>query len=409
MTSLPDMEVADVEVAIVGGGVAGATLALLLVQRARIDPARILLIEPEPVQAPAAGSAYDLRVVAISPGNRQLLTQAGAWQAMDQARVIAYERMAVWHQSIPPDSPDVLRFDAAELGEPDLGSIVENRNLQAALLARCAGEGIGLRKARLAGLECDAAQARITLDDGEVRAQLVVGADGAHSAVRRLAGIDVQARSYGQQGIVATVRSERSHQHTAWQRFLDTGPLALLPLASGECSIVWSARDARAEQLIAMNDAEFGAALTDASAGVLGRLQPVGARAAFPLRRLAAARYASMRCALIGDAAHVIHPLAGQGANEGLQDAAALAQALEARPHRESAGAERALLRYSRERRAGNGLMASMVDALDSLFTGSPPGVAGLASAGMALVGRSHAARRLFFTQAAAGRSWPHR
>ena len=199
---------ADVEVAIVGGGVAGATLALLLVQRARIDPARILLIEPEPVQAPAAGSAYDLRVVAISPGNRQLLTQAGAWQAMDQARVIAYERMAVWHQSIPPDSPDVLRFDAAELGEPDLGSIVENRNLQAALLARCAGEGIGLRKARLAGLECDAAQARITLDDGEVRAQLVVGADGAHSAVRRLAGIDVHARSYGQQGLVATVRTQ---------------------------------------------------------------------------------------------------------------------------------------------------------------------------------------------------------
>jgi 2-octaprenylphenol hydroxylase len=218
MTAIADVKMDDVEVAIVGGGVAGATLALLLAQHARVAPSRILLIEPEPVQAPAAGSAYDLRVVAISPGNRQLLAGTGAWQAMDHSRVIAYERMVVWHQSTPPDSPDVLRFDAAEMGEPDLGCIVENRNLQAALLHRCAVEGIGLRKARLAGLECDATQARITLDDGQVQAQLVVGADGAHSSVRRLAGIGVQAHGYEQQGLVATVRSERSHQATGQWR-----------------------------------------------------------------------------------------------------------------------------------------------------------------------------------------------
>jgi len=398
-----------VEVAIVGGGVVGATLALLLAQRARIAPERILLIEPEPVQAPAQGSAYDLRVIAISPGNRQLLAGTGAWQAMDASRVLAYERMVVWHQSTPPDSPDVLRFDAAELGEPDLGCIVENRNLQAALLQRCAVEGIVLRRAKVAGLECGAAQVRIGLDDGVVESELVVGADGAQSAVRRVAGIGLQQRSYEQQGLVATVRSERSHANTAWQRFLQTGPLALLPLASGECSIVWSVVDARARELLGMNDAEFGVALTDASGGVLGRLEPASARASFPLRRLAAARYAGMRCALIGDAAHVFHPLAGQGANEGLQDAAALAQALAERPHRESVGAERALLRYARERRAGNALMASMVDGLDSLFTGSSAAVAGLASTGMSLVGRSQLARRLFFTRAAAGRSWPRR
>jgi ubiquinone biosynthesis UbiH/UbiF/VisC/COQ6 family hydroxylase len=399
----------SVEVAIVGGGVVGATLALLLVRRAGIAPARLLLIEPEPVQPPVAGRPYDLRVVAISPGNRALLEELGVWHAMDLGRVMAFERMVVWHESIPPDSPDVLRFDAAELGEADLGCIVENRNLQSALLDRCAAEGIVLRRARLAGLECDAEQARITLDDGIVQAELVVGADGSSSAVRRLAGIGLQGRSYEQQGIVATVRSERSHQNTAWQRFLASGPLALLPLASGECSLVWSARDARAQELLAMSDAQFGAALTIASAGVLGRLEPSSARAAFPLRRLTASRYVGTRCALMGDAAHVIHPLAGQGANEGLQDALALAQALAQRPHRESVGASRALQRYARERRSGNALMGAMVDGLNSLFTGSPAAVAGLASAGMGLVGRSRLAQRMFFTRAAAGRSWPRR
>jgi 2-octaprenylphenol hydroxylase len=228
-----------------------------------------------------------------------------------------------------------------------------------------------------------------------------VGADGAASSVRSLLGMGESQRNYGQRGIVATVRAAHGHRNTAWQRFLHTGPLALLPLASGELSIVWSAQDAAAAALLALPADEFSAAVTAASAGVLGPLQLASARAAFPLRRLTATRFAAERCALVGDAAHVIHPLAGQCVNAGLLDAMALADELAARPPRESVGAQRALQRYARARRAGNAVMGAMVDGLDALFTGSRPAVRHLAGAGMGLVARSRLARRFFFTQAA--------
>jgi ubiquinone biosynthesis UbiH/UbiF/VisC/COQ6 family hydroxylase len=392
-------------VAIVGGGMVGAALALLLVQRARIPAASVLLLEPEPAAPIAPGSAYEQRVSAISPGNRGLLQELGAWQCMDLSRVASYECMAVWSGSIPPDSPDVLRFDAAELGEPDLGSIVENRNLQAALLARCAALGITPLESRIAALSITPDGARVTLDSQSLDVELVVGADGANSAVRRMLGIGQTAREYGQRGIVATVSSQRGHQHTAWQRFLDTGPLALLPLASGDSSIVWSAQDAEATRLMQLPAAEFSAALTEASSGVLGRLTLVSARAAFALRRMTAKRFAGSGCALVGDAAHVIHPLAGQGVNQGLQDALCLADALAARPARESVGAERALQTYARERRSGNAVTGAMMDTLDALFTGSGPLTRMAATAGMSLVARSPQARRFFFTRAATNRS----
>lgn len=389
----------DVDVAIIGGGMVGATLALLLARVGRVAPGRIVVVEPESVAPPAA--AYDLRVSAISPGNRNLLGDLGVWKIVDATRVAAYERMVVWHESVPPDSPDALRFDAAELDEPDLGSIIENRNLQAALLKCCATAGICVRRARLKGLHCDAEAAHVDLDDGHLAAELVVGADGANSVVRRLAGIEEDSRDYGQQGIVATISSERPHQDTAWQRFLSTGPLALLPLADGGSSIVWSATRERATELLALDDEDFARELTAASAGVLGSLEPTSPRVAFPLRRLSAQRFAGTRSALVGDAAHVIHPLAGQGVNEGLKDAAALASALGERPARESVGASRALQRYARERRSGSALMGGMVDALNGLFTASSPAVAELARTGMGVVGRSNVMRRLLFRQAA--------
>ncbi|HMA10992.1 MAG TPA: FAD-dependent monooxygenase [Steroidobacteraceae bacterium] len=398
------MSAARHQVAIVGGGMVGAALALLLVQRARIPAAAILLLEPEPARPLPPGAAYELRVSAISPANRRLLQQLGAWALMDLSRVAAYERMAVWSESTPPDSPDVLRFDAAELGEPDLGSIVENRNLQAALLARCAAVGIAPLHSRLASLETSLEGVRLGLEGNTLDVELVVGADGANSAVRRLLGIGETVREYGERGIVATVSSERGHQHTAWQRFLSTGPLALLPLANGETSIVWSAQDAEATRLMDLPAAEFSEALTVASAGVLGRLTLTSARAAFALRRMTAKRFAGNRCALVGDAAHVIHPLAGQGVNEGLQDALCLAEVLAARPARESPGAERQLAAYARERRAGNAVTGAMMDALDGLFTGSGPVTRMVATAGMALVARSRLARRFFFTRAAGRR-----
>ncbi len=398
-----------VDVAIVGGGIVGATLALLLAQRARIDAARIAVIEPMPAVSPLHGSPFELRVSAISPGNRALLTGLGVWHALDASRIADYERMLVWHESVPPDSPDVLRFDAAEAGEPDLGSIVENNALQAQLLHRCAEQGIGILHETLRVLQVDADAATLDLGATQVVAELVVGADGAASAVRSALGVQADSRDYGQRAIVATVRGERSHGGTAWQRFLSTGPLALLPLPGDECSIVWSALNERADALLAMEPRDFEAELTAASAGVLGALRLTSRRAAFPLRRLAAQHYARQRAVLVGDAAHVIHPLAGQGVNQGLEDVVALAAALALRPARESPGALAALRRYERERRAGNALVAATVDSLDLLFTGSGALRAWLAREGMAMVGRSAPARRFLVRQAAAGRSWPHR
>jgi 2-polyprenylphenol 6-hydroxylase len=403
------MSSARCQVAIVGGGMVGSALALLLAQRARIPAASILLLEPEPAQPLPDAAPYELRVSAISHGNRRLLQDIGAWQGMDLSRVAAYERMAVWSESTPPDSPDVLRFDAGELGEPDLGCIVENRNLQAALLLRCAAVGITLVQSRVTSLEVSPDGARLGLEAGSIDAELVVGADGANSAVRKLLGIGETGRPYGERGIVATVACERGHQHTAWQRFLSTGPLALLPLANGEVSIVWSAQDAEATRLMDLPAAEFSAELTCASAGVLGQLVLTSVRAAYPLRRMWANRFAGNRCALVGDAAHVIHPLAGQGVNEGFHDASSLAEALAARPARESVGAERALQVYARERRSGNVVTGTMMDALDALFTGSGAVTRMAATAGMGLVARSPLARRFFFTRAATNRSSPRR
>lgn len=388
------------EVAIVGGGIVGAALALLLVRSARITPQDILLLERNAPLPPQASDPFDLRVSAISPANRSMLIELGVWQAMDVTRITDYERMAIWQEVTPPDSPDVLRFDAAELGEPDLGSIVENRVLQAALLHRCVHEGVQLRRERAQNIAFGPAVATLDVGTSHIAAQLLVGADGANSAVREAAGITVQRHDYGQQAIVATVRGKRGHASTAWQRFLSTGPLALLPLASGECSIVWSMIDARVEALMNCVPEQFNAALDEASAGVIGDIQLQGQRAVFPLRSLKAAHYVKDRCALVGDAAHVIHPLAGQGVNQGLQDAAALAAAIAQRPARESVGARRALLRYERERRAGNALMGSMVDGLDQLFTRGPV-PAWAAREGMALVNRSAVAKRFFFTRAA--------
>jgi 2-octaprenylphenol hydroxylase len=402
------MTAARADVAIVGGGIVGATLALLLAQRSRIAAARIVVLEPAPAVAPLPGSPFQLRVSAISPGNRALLTELAVWQELDASRIADYQSMVVWHESVPPDSPDVLRFDAAEAGEPDLGSIVENNALQAQLLQRCREQGIQVICEPLGSLQVDADAATLNLGATQIVAELVVGADGAASAVRAALGMQAESRDYGQRAIVATVRGERSHGDAAWQRFLLTGPLALLPLPDDECSIVWSVLNDRADALLALAPDEFESELTAASAGVLGNLRLTSKRVAFPLRRLAAQSYARQRAVLVGDAAHVIHPLAGQGVNQGLEDAVALAAALAQRPARESPGALAALRRYERERRAGNALAAATVDGLDRLFTGAGTLRAWAASEGMALVGRSLRARR-FLVRQAAGRSWPRR
>ena len=237
--------------------------------------------------------------------------------------------MVIWEERQDPPGPDALVFDAAELGEPDLGHIGENRSIQAALTARAEAMGVILLRADFATLEATRDAVRIGLGDGrEFRAGLVVGADGAESAVRRQAGIETRGWDYGQRAVVAHLDAEKPHAATAWQRFLDTGPLALLPLADGRVSLVWSTLPEQAEELVHCPDAEFAERVTVASAGVLGRLAAATPRAAFPLRLQHARRYAAERIALVGDAAHTVHPLAGQGINLAFLDAAALVDVL---------------------------------------------------------------------------------
>jgi 2-octaprenylphenol hydroxylase len=313
--------------------------------------------------------------------------------------------MCVWSGEDDPRGSASLRFDAAEQGQPNLGHIVPNNVLQGALLRRFVALGGRLIEDSIQGLEFAASQVQVRGARSLHDAQLVVGADGAQSAVRQLAGIAVEQGRYGQTALVANLRPAQSHEGTAWQRFLDHGTLALLPLASGEVSIVWSLPQATAQQRSQLSPAEFAAAVTQDSAAVLGDLALTTPVARFPLRRVAAAQYVRDRIVLAGDAAHVVHPLAGQGVNLGLLDAASLADTLrEARQQGEDPGASRVLRNYERWRKSENGLMALAMDGFNRFLAESGDRWSQLARRGMRAVG-DNAALRGWFADRALGMS----
>jgi 2-octaprenylphenol hydroxylase len=397
-------EARHVDVLVVGGGPVGACIAALLVAGAPPDSRRglsVAVLEPSRPALPAADAPLDLRVSAFSRASERILAAAGAHERVFSRRASPYERMHVWHESVPARGPEALTFDAGEAGEPDLGHIIENRLVQAALLDAFEAAGGAIVPGQLQALEFSAQRVLARTTAGHFAARLVVGADGARSAVREAASLPLEAGDYGQLGIVATVATERPHERTAWQCFLGHGTVALLPLADGTSSIVWSVPTREAERLMALAPDAFARELDRATDEVLGATRLVGERAAFPLRRAAAERYVVERCALVGDAAHVVHPLAGQGVNLGLLDAATLAEVvLAGREEGEDPGAMRLLRRYERWRRSENALMARAMDAFDRFLARGDDRVSRLAQRGLGWVNRSGELKRLFVRRA---------
>ncbi|MGH8316356.1 MAG: FAD-dependent monooxygenase [Steroidobacteraceae bacterium] len=391
------------DVLVVGGGPVGASAAALLQVSAKgaRNPLRVAVLEVNrPASAPP-DAPLDARVSALSRASERILMAIGAWQQMPQSRMQPYERMRVWHESVQPRSADVLEFDAAYAGEPNLGYIVENRLIQTAALTAFEAAGGRVIAGELSRLRVHDHHVELETSAGIFACRLVVGADGARSSVRESIGLGAETSSYRQTAIVANVRTELPHERTAWQRFLRTGTLAFLPLADGGSSIVWSADDTAAAPLLAMSPTTFEQELLRQSDAILGAVRLRTERLSFPLHKLTAQRFTAHRCALIGDAAHVVHPLAGQGVNLGLLDAAALCELISAACRmREDPGAQSVLRRYERWRKSEIEPMARAIDGFNRYLAHGVGPLSRIAQRGLALVNRSDEVKRFFITRA---------
>ncbi len=350
------------DVIVNGGGMVGASFACLLAQTGK----KIAVIEANKLKPFDEHSDYDLRVSAISRASQNAFVKIGAWDAMLSMRALPYEVMDVWDGE--GDGSGNVRFDAADIGEPDLGHIIENSVIQNAVantLAESPNTKV-YQPVKLHSFEVLDDCVVVNLDNNtQISAELIVGADGANSQIREMAGIDIDIDDYGQRGLVATVKTQHHHEYTAWQRFQSTGPLAFLPLPDGSCSIVWTLPSDRADYYLSLNKTDFKSALGDAFEHKLGKITKVSERAAFPLRGSQAKPYVLPRIALIGDAAHTIHPLAGQGVNLGIKDAVELAQQLAIVS---DCGSLKTLRRYERARRGDNVLTMRSMEAFRLLF-----------------------------------------
>ncbi|WP_169338810.1 2-octaprenyl-3-methyl-6-methoxy-1,4-benzoquinol hydroxylase [Pseudomonas parafulva] len=386
---------------IVGAGMVGSALALAL----RHSGLHVLLLDGGPltVRPFDASAAFEPRVSALSAASQRILERLGAWEGIAQRRATPYCHMQVWDGS----GTGQIHFSAASVHAQVLGHIVENRVVQDGLLERLHDSDVGLLpNARLEQLRRSGKDWLVTLHDGrQLRAPLVVAADGANSAVRRLAGCETREWDYLHHAIVTSVRCTAGHQATAWQRFTDDGPLAFLPLsrdgAQDWCSIVWSTTPEHAERLMALDEPAFNKALQQAFEGRLGDVLQTDPRVCVPLRQRHAKRYVDEGLALIGDAAHTIHPLAGQGVNLGFLDAAVLAEVLiGARERGERLADVKVLGRYERRRMPHNLALMAAMEGFERLFQANPLPLRWLRNSGLKLVEQMPEAKAVFVRQA---------
>jgi ubiquinone biosynthesis UbiH/UbiF/VisC/COQ6 family hydroxylase len=373
---------------VLGAGMVGAATALMLARNGY----QVALIERESVDALKAPDLdrMDLRVSAISPDSQQLLAALGVWDEIHH-HACDYHHMEVWHEN----GSARMNFAAEQIAASHLGSIVENRLVQAALLQHLSylPNAQIFQQQQIEGLKQDDETLSITTSaQQKLCAQLLIAADGRGSGVRQRQHMTVTSGDYHQTAIVANVTTEQPHRHTAYQRFLSTGPLAFLPLQNGQSSIVWSADTGRAEELLQLNEEEFIAELSAAFEYRLGNVVASSERAGFPLNWHTADQWLSGRVLLIGDAAHGVHPLAGQGVNLGFGDVTLLRQLF---PAANTALDQRRLLRrFERQRKAETSAATHLFSALKRIYGQSSPALATLRDAGMNLVDKNMLLKR---------------
>jgi 2-octaprenylphenol hydroxylase len=369
---------------VVGGGPVGASLARALPELS------VALVGSAP-EALASADGFDSRVYALSPANIGFLRRLGVWDAL-AARAAPVHAMRIHGD----DGRAALEFTAYEAGVSELAWIVEDSALQ-----RVLWHGLTGSAQRCRALELGERDARLTFEDGtSIGARLIVGADGAQSFVRKSAGIDARERDYDQAALVANFRCEKPHGNTAWQWFQGGPVLALLPLRADQVSMVWSLPAAEAARLSALALNELAEEVALASRHALGALAPASAVRSFPLRRLSARRLVAPRVALVGDAAHVVHPLAGQGLNLGLQDARVLAEILASREPGRDPGDYRLLRRYERQRAEPILAMDAVISGLFALYGARNGAIGRLRNAGLNLTDRLPVLKNILMRQA---------
>ena len=386
----------DTELLIIGGGVIGGAMALLAAA-AGMD---CILVERNRRPANAA-PAEDPRALALTPASGKILTRMRAWQQLAEQDIGLFRQMHVWDEN----GSGNLFFDSAAIGLPALGHIVPQNLLVGALESARAGvPGISVHAgAEPAHLSYMDNAIRVMLSDGrEVSAKLLVAADGTGSKVRELAGIGYPVHRYRQTAVAGIVRTELDHGQVARQRFLSDGPLVFLPMAGpNRCGVVWSTAPGHADELLAMDQAAFQRTLGKAFEHTLGAVTDAGARQSFPLQRAQARRYCSDRIALVGDAAHCVHPLAGLGANLGLLDVAGLYQVITAAgAKRRDPGSNAVLRKYERWRKGENYMVMMTLEGLKYLFENQALPIPGLRNAGMELYNSSQALKNFTMRRA---------